>query len=400
MNEIAQRNLARQAYLEQAIRFALQSYSIEFKSVGVKPEKKTDWEFVRCSGGIPRLAVAKKIENLYRSPPFRHAIGDTILRFKSDAKIDPEQDRLVVAAYFDRYSSKAVDDLRDYSSRFLDNQLNWILVASDGRGHACLLGEEKELKMERELALPALSNDEPSPLSLFSPRNQWLLKCLLLPGLVHGRYWQGPASRPTSVTELAKVSGVSQPAVSSFLNRAESAGFLRRRDRGFVMLKHRELLEEWSYAFKARPFPSVGVRPLYGDEPAEKFIERVESYCRSDAQRARVAVGSHLACAILGEARSSYAGTTIYVREDFDEVQEGLQLVPDNSDHPWAKLVRPRFPAAVFGGAVTTPEFRVPLADILQIYLDVRVSLARGMEQAESIYHRVLSPHFQKDASC
>jgi hypothetical protein len=38
----------------------------------------------------------------------------------------------------------------------------------------------------------------------------------------------------------------------------------------------------------------------------------------------------------------------------------------------------------------------VPVADALQCFLDVRLSHARGYEQSEYIYERVLRPHFER----
>ena len=51
-------------------------------------------------------------------------------------------------------------------------------------------------------------------------------------------------------------------------------------------------------------------------------------------------------------------------------------------------------PDSVFGGAVTAHGLMV--VDALQCYLDVSSSAARGQEQAQHIFERVLSPHFQE----
>ena len=51
-------------------------------------------------------------------------------------------------------------------------------------------------------------------------------------------------------------------------------------------------------------------------------------------------------------------------------------------------------PESVFGGCVWAGG--LPVCDILQCYLDVRLSHARGMEQAEAIMDRILRPHFER----
>ena len=44
------------------------------------------------------------------------------------------------------------------------------------------------------------------------------------------------------------------------------------------------------------------------------------------------------------------------------------------------------------------PAEEIPVSDVLQCYFDVRFSYARGLEQADYIYERVLKPHFERRA--
>ena len=75
------------------------------------------------------------------------------------------------------------------------------------------------------------------------------------------------------------------------------------------------------------------------------------------------------------------------------EVMAALDLAPAERGEGRLALVVPRSPESVFGGFVWADG--VPVCDALQCYLDVRLSPARGMEQAEVIMSRVLWPHFE-----
>ena len=81
----------------------------------------------------------------------------------------------------------------------------------------------------------------------------------------------------------------------------------------------------------------------------------------------------------------------LYVRKPSQDVVTDLGLVPDESGSPALWLVS-RNIKAVDQCAVLADG--VPVCDILQCYLDVRASRARGKEQADFILDNVLWPHF------
>jgi len=100
-----------------------------------------------------------------------------------------------------------------------------------------------------------------------------------------------------------------------------------------------------------------------------------------------------LACHVMGLGRSNNPEKLLYVRDPFDKAVESLNLLPDPSESPWAKLVRPKYPELIIRGASWRDN--IWIVDILQAYLDVRLSPARGMEQAEAIYMSLLRKHFE-----
>ena len=77
------------------------------------------------------------------------------------------------------------------------------------------------------------------------------------------------------------------------------------------------------------------------------------------------------------------------------EVLSRMGLSPEGAEQRPDVYVRiPAFRESVFRAAVVRDG--VPVADILQVWLDVSSHPARGEAQAEEIRHRVLAPIFEE----
>jgi hypothetical protein len=216
-----------------------------------------------------------------------------------------------------------------------------------------------------------------------------------MPGLDR-RYWGGPHQQALSVNELAEISRVSQPAVSSFISRAAAAGFVRRLQSGFVVVRHQELLEDWVYAIKHGRRDEMSLQFVYPDEPNEQWLKKVRSFClppENDPSQPPLVVGSHLACHLMGVGRSNVRLPWLYACGKPPEIMAALDLAPAERGSGQLSLLVPSSRESVFGGFVWVDG--VPVCDALQCYLDVRLSHARGMEQAEIIMDRILRPHFE-----
>ncbi|MBM4020385.1 MAG: hypothetical protein FJ288_19050 [Planctomycetes bacterium] len=356
-----------------------------------EPLQRVDAAYRHPDGGS--LVVESKLPHLYRAEEFRGLVGDAILRFQKPAPPAPGR-RLMLAFLLARMSRNAERDLRDYAERFMPD-LQWLVLSEDGRGRMRLDGRDEDIEgaepLRRREGAPAGSGRA----GLFSPKRQWLWKLLLMPGM-DSRYWGGPRQRPRSVNELAGVSGVSQPSASSFLSRAEAAGFVRRVPSGFVVERHRELLDDWVHAIKHGRREEHPLRFVYPDEPEEKWIGKLRSFCRppeGGPSRPPVVVGSHLACHLLGVGRSNVRLPWLYSAAKPEEAMAALDLAPAERGEGRLSLVVPSSPESVFGGFVWADG--LPAGDALQCYLDVRLSHARGLEQSEAIMDRVLRPHFE-----
>lgn len=345
--------------------------------------------------GPEQLVVEVKAVVLYRAREFRAMVGDAILRFQAS-----KQDRstgLLLAIQFGRMGRGAEADLKEYAGRFLPG-LRWILASQDGAARLHLApGDDESIPGEPSPGGPLVANAAAGARSLFSPKGQWLWKSLLLPG-IGARYWAGPDTAPRTVTELAERSGVSQPVVSSFVGRAETAGFLKRGGGRLTVVNHRELLEDWAHVLKSGRRQALGVRSLHGDAPEAELLERVREYCRKASgasARPPVVVGFHLACHLLGLGRSNQRAAQLHVATaSAPEVMDALELVPAADGAVSLALIADDLPDSVHRGCVMVEG--VPVADALQCYLDVRPSYARGREQADFIFERVLRPHFER----
>jgi len=380
---------SRREYLIERISDRLRSRGMKVSPAEPHPSGP-GWADLVFGGGSSDLLVECKVMSLYRSSVFRAAIGDAILRFQHMHGAKRRRGRrLMLAILLQRMSRRAIGDLREYSREYQPD-LQWAVIAEDGSGIVQSGGEEERISGP---PLPGARHRDSlgSRGDLFSPNNQWLFKVPLLSGM-DARYWGGPSHRPEGNGELAELSGVPQPSVSAFVRKAEREGFLKRRHGELVIRHHQELLDDWSHALKNRGRRAIGLRFLYPDEPEEEFMGKLRSYCQ-EQDAMPVAIGGHLGCHLLGLGRSNVRKARLYAGKAFEEVLSALDLVEDDSESsPLSLLVQPSRDS-VFRCAVDVEG--VPVCDVLQCYFDVRFSYARGREQADYLYERILQPHFE-----
>ena len=360
-----------------------------------QPFHEPDGRFIKR--GAPPLVVEARVINFYRSRDFRALVGDAILRHHHGKASNPAEDSLLLAVMMNRPSSKVQQDLQAYAQRYLPG-LNWYVLDESGKGHACLNHREEPLVVREAFRHGIEGRSQASSGSIFSPGNQWLFKILLLAG-IDRRYWGGPDKLPGNISELAEMSRVSQPAVSSFVMKAEKAGFLKRVSSGFVVLRHQDLLDEWFYVAKNRRKEDMGLRSLYGDEDPGHLVEKIRKYCRKageDEDVPPLVVSHHVACHLMKVGRSNVMFARLYANRPVEPIMAALDLAPDDSADPRLLLAIPPLSQSIRAGYVVCDG--VPVCDILQCYLDVRSSMARGSEQAAYILDKILEPHFERNS--
>ena len=250
--------------------------------------------------------------------------------------------------------------------------------------------------------------EHPTSTYLFSDLNQWMLKVLLGQDIQESLLTI-PRRQYRNGRMLSQAAGVSPMSASRFLRELVSEGFLDERQGLLRLVRIEELLRQWQAASQ-RAGRDVPVRWIIrGGE--EQFLSAVRLYCsRRDANRLRrqkprarrmaepaprVAIGLFGAADLLGVGFVHGAAPYLYL-EDLNAAALGeLGLsVEDAKGQPDAYVRVPENKEAVFRAAVQHQG--VPVSDILQVWLDVSKHPARGKEQADQIWKRILAPSIQQ----
>lgn len=262
-----------------------------------------------------------------------------------------------------------------------------------------------ERSTRSQLALPVQSE---SSSYLFSDLNQWMLKVLLgqdipesLLAVPRGEYRSG--------RQLAEAAGVSAMSASRIVRQLSSEGFLDERKGLLRLVRMEELMRRWQSAGQrsAREVPARWI--IRGGK--EQLLSAVRSYCswldikssRPQKSRAgrvagpapRIAIGLFAAADLLGFGFVHGVAPYIYLEQLNSAALERLGLsVEDAGGQPDAYIRIPENKEAVFRAVVRHEG--VAVSDILQVWLDASNHPARGKEQADQIWKRVIAPSIQQ----
>ena len=360
------KNLKREAYLRQCVR--------------------------QLVPDIPEDAIHFECVDVFRQEAFRGLVADYILHARFDKVRPPVR---LLAILLRRSSPQADKLLEKYRNQFMP-ELSWLLL--DEKGGAVLKINSESERRQVQQELHALSGGNYSQISashrsagaLFSANNQWLWKVLLLSGM-DSAYWNGPRlSGNVRVGDLAAAARKPQPSVSLFFQKAEQAAVIERQ-RGvghgeFIVRNIPQLLEQWAYDLQGRHGLEFCVNSLYPGESADNILARMKG---ADD----VVISGQAAAHLYGLGVSNSRSPLVYVRDLAGALRLFDLSLAKPGDAGVLTLCVPQAADAVFDGAVLREGLR--LADILQVWLDVRLRLDRGQEQAEHLWERVLAPFFR-----
>jgi hypothetical protein len=224
------------------------------------------------------------------------------------------------------------------------------------------------------------------PRDLFSDLNQWILKVLagrkLPPEML-----SVPREPVRSAAELAAQGRVSAPAAWRLHRALRDGGYL---DEAGNLALVRDLMGRWRAAAQ-RAQERVGAKwILPGRAPLDR-LRRALAELQAEEERASACLGLFAACDALGVGHVRGAPIHLYVRRLDPSLLErlGIALAPEGQA-PNLFLRVARWPESIFRAAVRVEG--VPVADIIQCWLDVSSEPARGAEQAAFIWRRVLGP--------
>lgn len=228
------------------------------------------------------------------------------------------------------------------------------------------------------------------PRDPFSDLNQWLLKVLIGRALPP-EMLSVPREAAGSAAALAALARVSTPAAWRLTSALKEGGHLDEAGNPALV---GDLMPRWRAAAR-RPQQRVGARwVLPGRAPLERLRAALADL-RKREERASACLGLFAACDALGVGNVRGVPAHLYVRHLEPELLERLGLVLVRGGQQPELLVQvARWPESVFRAAVSVDG--VPVADVLQCWLDVSGEPARGAEQAAFLWRRVIGPAIAK----
>lgn len=358
----------------------------------MKTTRKQREKYLRESFRAPELDIPPEWVDAHVCVPLRvemvrGLLADFILRKQHN---EVGQD-VVFAVLVPSSSGKALDTVKSYASKY-DPSLRWAVLDKYGRGCASFGGGRQksiEVPSLAEFVLGSMGFATMAAGSvsgnLFAPNNQWLFKVMLLSGM-DKRYWGGPQlGRMFGISELADIARVPQPSVSRFVALAEEQGFIVRWHRGLGMQSIPRLLDQWTYYLRNSLDLSMPVRPLYKDHMKLKDWVKLSGN--------NIVAGGEPAIRAMGLSIRNTGRALLYARDPGQALGEH-DLMECSRKESVCELRKPKAERSIFEGAVSQKGERV--ADILQLYLDARLSMARGEEQAQHIFENVLAPLFRE----
>jgi hypothetical protein len=239
---------------------------------------------------------------------------------------------------------------------------------------------------------PAAMARLPPRIGLFTDLHQWMLKVLLAPRFEE-RLLQAPRGRVIrNARTLAEVAQVSVPAAARFVQALDQAGHLSRVSGGLEVVEAPALLDKWKGSVSTSFRAEVGALFVRGrpDEHGLHFLLQIARNFEP-GQGWGVALGLFSACQALELGHVRGAPAHLYVSDLSPQRLEELGLVLSAEGERVDIVLRvPRSPESLFRAAPQIHGARA--ADVLQCWLDVSHHRARGQEQAEFLWRRVIGP--------
>jgi hypothetical protein len=247
---------------------------------------------------------------------------------------------------------------------------------------------------------PGHRQHHPPPESayLFSDLNQWMLKVLLAP-LVPVELLRAPRGEYRNASELAAAAEVSVMSAFRFVRQLRQEGFLDGDSEILRLVRREELMHRWQAAH-LRPAPELPLRWIISVKSDRQLPAALHSYLVHPGVQQklppRACLGLFAAAESLGFGFVHGVPPYFYLENLDRGVLSRMGLSPEGAERAPDVYVRiPAFRESVFRGAVEREG--VPVADILQVWLDVSSHPARGAAQAEEIRRRVLAPILEKN---
>ena len=347
------------------------------------------------SRGGERYIVECKVASEGRSDRLVPLLSQAILQARVYAQglSEPAAPLAVVAA--PAISPSAANSLKGFLAQFAPDAAIGIL---DREGFRYFVGHGLE---ELNAAPPRRAHRQklPPPESayLFSDLSQWMLKVLLAP-LIPENLLRAPRGEYRNASELAAAAEVSVMSAFRFVRQLRQEGFLDSDEEPLRLVRRSELLRRWQAAH-LRGAPEVPLRWIIPGKSERHLPAALQAYgvqpnVKHD-HAPRACLGLFAAAESLGFGFVHGVPPYFYLESLDRDVLKRMGLSPEGAElRPDVYVRVPAFRESVFRAAVVRDG--VPVADILQVWLDVASHPARGEAQAEEIRRRVLAPIFEE----
>ncbi len=345
--------------------------------------------------GNERYIIELKAASEGRPDRLVPLLSQAILQARAYADIFPEPAAPLAVVAAPVISPSAANSLVSFVSRFAPDAAIGIL---DREGFRHFVGPGLE-KLNSSAPRRAHRHKLPPPESsyLFSDLSQWMLKVLLAP-LVPEDLLRAPRREYRNASDLAAEAKVSVMSAFRFVRQLRQEGFLDEQDEPLRLVRRKELLRRWQAAH-LRGAPELPLRWIIPIKSERQLPAALHAYnVQHDVQQGpapRACLGLFAAAESLGFGFVQGVPQYFYLESLDREVLRRMGLSPESAEQKPNVYVRvPAFRESIFRASVVRDG--VPVADILQVWLDVGSHPARGEEQAEEIRHRVLAPIFEE----
>jgi hypothetical protein len=345
--------------------------------------------------GPERYMVELKAASEGRPDRLLPLLSQAILQVRAYAQASPEPAAPLAVIAAPVISPSVVNSLVSFLSQFAPDVAIGIL---DREGFRHFVGPGLE-KLNAAPPQRAHRQKLPPPESayLFSDLSLWMLKVLLAP-LLPEDLLRAPRREYRNASELASASAVSVMSAFRFVRQLRQEGFLDQNDESLRLVRRKKLLRRWQAAH-LRGAPELPLRwivPIMSQRqlPAALHSYHVQSNIKTEPAP-RACLGLFAAAESLGFGFVHGVPPYFYLESLDRRVLSRLGLSPEGTEQRPDVFVRiPAFRESVFRAAVVRDG--VPVADIVQVWLDVSSHPARGEAQAEEIRRRVLAPIFEE----
>jgi len=345
--------------------------------------------------GNQRYIIECKVASEGRPDRLVPLLSQAILQARAYAQAFPEPAAPLAVVGAPAISPSAAKSLVSFLSQFAPDVAVGIL---DREGFRHFVGPGLE-KLNAAPPRRAHRQKLPPPDSayLFSDLSQWMLKVLLAP-LLSEDLLRAPRREYRNASELAAAAEVSVMSAFRFVRQLRQEGFLDERDGPLRLVRRKELLHRWQAAH-LRGSPELPLRwiiPVKSQRqlPAALHSYRVQPNVKNEPAP-RACLGLFAAAESLGFGFVHGVPPYFYLESLDREVLSRMGLSPEGAEQKPDVYVRiPAFRESVFRAAVVRDG--VPVADIVQVWLDVSSHPARGAAQADEIRHRILAPIFDE----